>query len=163
MHLSMTTRDDHYDGHEDDDDDNDHPLITIGRIFQARVDESAGRAVVRAGSAWLERDWDGVADALGEASKALSKQDKIGGATTAPSDDYALRRMWQVMAREFQDISTIEGCSSVGPPASLPNWMSIQEELRRCAAEIMDGDGGKEDARWMEAAATEIDRLMDSI
>jgi hypothetical protein len=136
-----------------DDCDFDHPLCNIGRILQNRFDDSTGKTLSRSGSAWLAKDWDGVTVALGEASQTIFQYLR----ETSVSADAI--RLWTVIAEELEDISTIEGCSSMGPPASIPNWVSIQSTLRRLAA--LDSSNGQGD--WMEEAATEIDRLPDYI
>jgi hypothetical protein len=130
-----------------------HPLCNIGRILQHRFDDNTCKTFSRSGSAWLAKDWDGVTVALEEASLAIFQHLR----ETSVSGDAT--RLWTVIAEELKDISTIEGCSSMGPPTSIPNWVSIQSTLRTLAA--LDSSNGQGD--WMEEAATEIDRLLDSI
>jgi hypothetical protein len=154
LFLSRMTND-----NNDDDCDFDHhhyrhhPLTNIGAILQNRLDDHVGKAFIQSGSAWLAKDWDGVTVALEEASLAISHYLRE---SCASADAIQL---WTLIAQELKDISTIEGCSSVGPPASIPNWVSIQAMLRRLAA----SDFSKSQDGWLEKAATEIDRLIDSI
>jgi hypothetical protein len=138
----------------DEDCENDpHPLTNIGAILQNRI-EDVGNAFALSGSAWLAKDWDGVTGALGEASSAISHH-----VLCDPCASADVVQAWTLIAQELKDISTIEGCSSVGPPASIPNWVSIQSTLRRLAAT----DSRNTSVDWMERAIAEIDRLLDSI
>jgi hypothetical protein len=103
-----------------EDEENRHPLISIGKVLAAKVDVDFGNHFVEAGEAWSSGDWDGVTDAIEKASDVLDKY-----ITTTTS-----KEMWQSIQQELEDISTIEGCCSVGPPASIPNWISIHESLQ---------------------------------
>jgi hypothetical protein len=133
-----------------------HPLTNIGAILQDKLDDHVGAAFAQSGSAWLEKDWEGVTVALEEASLAISQHIRD---TTSLSADAILP--WPLIAQELKDISTIEGCSSVGPPASIPNWLSIQAMLRSFAASDSQSSIKQDD--WVEKVAIEIDRLVDSI
>ncbi|KAG7343260.1 hypothetical protein IV203_021205 [Nitzschia inconspicua] len=129
----------------------DHPLIQIGTLIQDRLDENIGATIQNAGMAWLDKDWKGVTESLGQTATALTDFTR-----TDTRGDCDLHPLWRLVAQELEDISTIEGCSSVGPPASIPNWLAIQDGLRSTASPT------SKDARWMEMAATEIDNLIDS-
>jgi hypothetical protein len=137
----------------DENDGADHPLNAIGSIFQEELDdESVGKNFQQAGLAWADKDWGGVTDSLGQAAVALSD---YAEKTPAAASTDTPPLLWQRIAQELQDISTIEGCSSVGPPASIPNWVAIQEELRSSI--------GDNELEWANSVNEEIDRLLDSI
>jgi hypothetical protein len=99
----------------------DHPLVDLGILMSHIIDTSVGETFAQAGQAWAAKDWGGTTKALGEASKALQ--------ACADGDGNISAQAWQMIATELEDISNIEGCSSVGPPASIPNWIAIQELL----------------------------------
>lgn len=143
-------------GIEDNDQQQHHPLMEIAVLLADRVDQQICTRILHAGRAWLDKDWDGVTASLGEAADALTSYLEIQvGVEEAPA---STTKMWQVIAQELQDISTIEGCSSVGPPASIPNWLAIQEVLQSMAAE-----SSREDSKWMEDAAAAIDTSVEGI
>ena len=120
----------------EEDDAIDHPLIDLGTVF-LDLDDTVGNHLIQAGQAWAANGWDGTTVPLAEASEALQDyQDK--------NDP----QLWRDIALELEDVGSIEGCSSVGPPASIPNWIAIQELL---------SDAGEEEL------ASIVGRLVDSI
>jgi len=112
-------------------------LIAAGTHFKA-IDENVGNSMIRVGEAWNSittgnKEWSDVAEALEEVSTAfwdvLSKKGNI-----PPT----LASICRSVAQELEDISTIEGCSSIGPATSIPNWIAIHGYLE-AAAEAYKG------------------------
>jgi hypothetical protein len=136
-----------------DDDIPINPLIRAG-VQVKFVDVDVGNALIAAGRAW-STDWSVVTESLEEASTILlllssstlssssssSSSDTLLAATTKSSSSSTnsvitpapslLPELWRAIAVELKDISTIEGCSSVGPPSSIPNWMTIHDLLEK--------------------------------
>lgn len=156
LFLSSSSDDHDGGGSRDDDYQQQHPLIVIATLLADRVDQQFGTYIHHAGRAWLNKDWNGVTASLAEAADTLTicLGTRVGG-EDAPA---STAKIWQVIAQELYDMSTIEGCFSVGPPASIPNWLAIQDVLQSVAAE-----SSREDSTWMEDAAEEIDKLVECI
>ncbi|KAG7337467.1 hypothetical protein IV203_018558 [Nitzschia inconspicua] len=49
-----------------------HPLIRIGTLLQDQLDEHIGATIQNAGVAWLDKDWKGVTESLGQAATAFT-------------------------------------------------------------------------------------------
>jgi hypothetical protein len=179
-----------------------HPLMRAGAQMKG-IDGEVGDALVAAGRAWSTNDdWSLVAESLGVASSALLSLSKkvaaAGGRNAASADDGVaqdqddsvnnnsssssrrpprLGPLWEAMAVELQDVSTIEGCSSIGPPSSLPNWIAIHDLLEKAvddsAEEGQDGSSivskGKDEDDFaaihsiLKRTGEAINDLIDSI
>ena len=138
----------------DDRDTSIHPLVEIGRLLQSVLHDDGDEIATcfcLAGVSWEDGEWDAVTEALGKASSLIQHQSV---ATTT-------NEMWKSISLELEDISSIEGCCSVGKPASTPNWMTIQELLQDGGAGISDDDLDSADAS--ADIIKEIDRLLDTI
>ena len=98
-------------------------LVRAGELL-SNVNENAGDALIRAGQAWSV-DWNDVTVALEDASQVFYTM----------KDDNLL---YESIAQELEDASTIEGCISIGPPSSAPNLIAIQDHLEALA----DADEG---------------------
>eukprot|EP00539_Tryblionella_compressa_P007509 CAMPEP_0178774292 /NCGR_PEP_ID=MMETSP0744-20121128/23571_1 /TAXON_ID=913974 /ORGANISM="Nitzschia punctata, Strain CCMP561" /LENGTH=154 /DNA_ID=CAMNT_0020431173 /DNA_START=93 /DNA_END=556 /DNA_ORIENTATION=+ len=151
------------DGNEDS---SHHPLISVGNLLVDQLDESVGTAMIHAGEAWSSGDWEGVAESVERASIAAALDEYL----SSDSDKNMTTKeeiLWQSIARELADMSTIEGCSSVGPPASIPNWISIQEYLMANipADELNDSDEDRshDESILLKSICNEIESLIDSI
>lgn len=109
----------------EDEDESKNGLVVAGEVFlsSSAIHHEAGQALIRAGQAWTT-DWDDVTDAFADASRAFSRQGYV------------------VVAYELEDASTIEGCTSVGPPSSAPNLIAIKEQF-----ETLDTEEFREAAR----------------
>jgi hypothetical protein len=95
-------------------------LVVAGECL-LDVSKSAGEALIRAGRAWA-MDWDEVTEELAEASQDFYK--------------IAVKNsLYESIAQELEDASTIEGCTSVGPPSAVPNLIAIKEHLKEIAEE----------------------------
>jgi hypothetical protein len=137
----------------------------MGTIVAADIDKDLGHHFMEAGEAWSLGDWGGVTAALEQASTSLDKYITTLSSAT-PSE-----QMWRTIQQELEDISTIEGCSSVGPPASIPNWISIQESLRSVAkassiATVTTGEDDHDDDKARETIHKlyqAVKELIDSI
>ena len=76
-----------------------------------------------------------------------------------------------VMAEQFQDMSTIEGCMSIGPPSSIPNWIEIQtvfvklaeqeQEQEQQQEEESDGDDENRSSTAFRQIANELEKLIE--
>jgi hypothetical protein len=134
-----------------------HPLVQIGIIFKEEVDTKVGNAIIRAGEFWSVGEWGGVTECLKEASTAL-RYYVVQNTEVATTETFQL---WQSIAQDLDDISTIEGCSSIGPAASIPNWISIEVSLERVSA---TGTLEEEmDIEVLRNVAIEVNRLVTSI
>lgn len=135
-------------------------LIAAGNYFKG-IDENVGTAMCNAGIAWSS-DWSQVAEALEEASTAF--WDVLSKKNISPK----LQTICRSVAQELEDISTIEGCSSVGPAASIPNWITIHQYLD-AAAQAYEREDAIEDAREeqiydiLKKTSLEIEALIESI
>ena len=132
-----------------------NPLISAGNHFKG-IDEDVGSAMCRAGVAWSS-DWSQVAEALDEASTAF--WDVLSKKNISPK----LQNICRSVAQELEDISTIEGCSSVGPVASVPNWITIHQYLEAAAAAY---EGDQEDQKIyniLKKCSLEVEALIESI
>jgi hypothetical protein len=87
----------------------------------------AGTCLVDAGSQW-ESDWDAVRDSMSDAAKAFYDiSDVFGSANIDESLELAL--LFERIGKELEDISDISGCTSIGPPCSCSNLLSVEEHL----------------------------------
>lgn len=109
----------------EDQDESKNGLVVAGEVFlsSSAIHHEAGGALIRAGQSWTT-DWDDVTDAFADASRAFSR---LG---------------YDLIAYELEDASTIEGCTSVGPPSSAPNLIAIKEQF-----ETLDTEEFREAAR----------------
>ncbi|CAB9514245.1 expressed unknown protein [Seminavis robusta] len=130
-------------------------LITAGHYFKG-IDDDVGNAMINAGKAWTT-DWSLVAEALDEAASAfwdtLSKKNLPAG----------LQTICRSVAQELEDISTIEGCSSVGPASSLPNWIAIHGYLESAAKAYEDDQEHQHIYKILILTSQEIEALVESI
>jgi hypothetical protein len=107
-----------------DNDNNDiserkHPLFQLAELIPVECQE-ASRCFESAALAWESgEDWSAVAEALGETAQAF-QQDGNNCFSSFVSG---------VIIEELYDISTIEGCMSLGPATSIPNWMAIRDDF----------------------------------
>jgi hypothetical protein len=142
------------DNDKDVDEDTNNHLITAGYHFQG-IDEDVGNAMIHAGKAWTT-DWSQVAEALDLAAHAfwdtLSKKNLPAG----------LQTICRSVAQELEDISTIEGCSSVGPATSLPNWIAIHGYLESAAKAYEDSED-QHIYNILTKTSREIEQLIESI
>lgn len=106
-----------------DDEKERNGLVVAGELL-ADVSENAGAALIRAGQAWTV-DWSEVTEAFEVASQEFYKM-------------VDTNKLYESIAEELEDASTIEGCTSVGPPSSVPNLIAIKEHLEAISNE---GDG----------------------
>lgn len=144
---------------DEEDDESTNHLVAAGHCFKG-IDENVGHAMIKAGLAWTS-DWSEVAEALEEASTAfwdvLSKKD------ISPT----LQTICRSVAQELEDISTIEGCSSIGPATSIPNWIAIHRYLEEAAAaykglEDTEDEKGKAIHIVLTKTSFEIEQLIES-
>ena len=130
-------------------------LITAGHYFKG-IDENVGNAMIRAGMAWTT-DWSQVAEALDKAAHAfwdtLSKKNLPAG----------LQTICRSVAQELEDISTIEGCSAVGPATSLPNWIAIHGYLESAAKAYQHSSEHQRIYNSLTNTSREIEHLIESI
>lgn len=87
----------------------------------------AGHAFIKAHEAWTY-DWDDVTVEFLDASKQFYQI-----STCYQSHDKSLQILYENIARELEDASTITGCLSVGPPASVPNLEAVRDSLYEVA------------------------------
>lgn len=96
-----------------------HAFCVAGEAMLMQDDDdallqSAANSLIEAGNAWAT-DWEQVTFACADAAEALS----IEG--------------FEQIADELRDISEIGGCSSVGPPSSVPNLEQLQRHFEEMA------------------------------
>lgn len=116
-------------------------LVVAGECL-LDISSDAGGALIRAGRAWTV-DWGDVTEELAEASQGFYKiVDR--------------NRKYESIAQELEDASTIEGCTSVGPPSAVPNLIAIKERLE----EISEEGGG--DSGPARKAAEALDGLIET-
>ena len=85
--------------------------------------QSAGDALLQAHDSWTF-DWTEVTMALADAATSFSKiSDQFSESNSAASD------LYQKISQELEDASNISGCSSIGPPSSVPNLEAIRNYL----------------------------------
>jgi len=145
----------------DDEVEDDNHLIKAGTYFKD-IDEDVGNAMCRAGVAWSS-NWSQVAEALDEASKAF--WDVLSKKNISPT----LQGICRSVAQELEDISTIEGCSSIGPASSVPNWIAIHGYLNEAAAaygqKVKETNEEKDQKTFaiLTKISQEIEALIESI
>jgi hypothetical protein len=91
-----------------------HPLIISGETLLELNDEALAppaQALMKAGHAWSV-DWEEVTYACADAADAFGKLENF-----------------QRIAQELRDVSSIRGCTSVGPASSVPNLIQLQSEF----------------------------------
>lgn len=110
-----------------------------------------GSSLSRAGEAW-STEWTDVTEELYDASKTMSK---IATAETDPERN----ELYSLAAYELESIATIEGCISMGPPASVPNLI----ELRVIFSKIADSFEDPRSSESFRNAAVAIDGLVDDM
>jgi hypothetical protein len=130
------------------------PLSSFGRILQQIVNlmtvvnshthpRDISDAFQRADIA-LTEDWDLVKDAMHDAAMLIASG--IGrrnvpsgsepGSSLVAAKNRFLVQMFVTIKEELDDISTIEGCTSLGPPSSIPNFVNIQESIQSTIQDI---------------------------
>ncbi|KAL7523968.1 hypothetical protein ACHAXR_000383 [Thalassiosira sp. AJA248-18] len=87
----------------------------------------AGTNLVSAGESWAT-DWDAVRDSMEHASTAFYDISDVFGSANI-DESMPLGVLFESIGRELEDISSISGCSSVGPPCSVPNLLAVEEHL----------------------------------
>ena len=134
---------------EDDDEEESNPLKSAGLSFQSASTKSlgmlfyniggmdhkeiqalllqAGTHLVNAGSAWTT-DWDMVRDSMYSASQSFYDISNVFGSANI-DESLELGTLFEQIGSELEDISNIGGCTSVGPPCSSPNLLSVEECL----------------------------------
>lgn len=131
-------------------------LVRAGNLLKG-INERAGSAICRAGNCWTS-DWSEVAEALEDAANAFWEMSKKG---ISPK----LQNICRSVAQELEDISTIEGCTSVGPVTSVPNWIEIQDYLSSAAADFESGtdDRDKHIFDVLKKTGREVENLIETI
>lgn len=97
-----------------------HPFIASGEALLSLEDDalqSPAQALIQAGNAWA-LDWEEVTFACSDAAEAFGK---VTG--------------YEKVAEDLQDLSLIGGCTSVGPPSSVPNLLDLQRHFKELAGE----------------------------
>ena len=87
----------------------------------------AGTHLVEAGESWTT-DWDSVRESMGSASQAFYDISNVFGSANI-DESMPLGTLFENIGRELEDISSISGCTSVGPPCSVPNLLAVEEHL----------------------------------
>ena len=87
----------------------------------------AGTHLVEAGESWTT-DWDSVRDSMESASQAFYDISNVFGSANI-DESMPLGTLFENIGRELEDISSISGCTSVGPPCSVPNLLAVEEHL----------------------------------
>jgi hypothetical protein len=98
--------------------DSKHPFIASGEALLSLEDDALqtpAQALIQAGNAWTS-DWEEVTFACADAAEAF---EKVSG--------------YEKVADDLQDLSLIGGCSSVGPPSSVPNLLDLQRHFKELA------------------------------
>ena len=106
----------------------------------APVFQMAGRAFLEAHKAWTV-DWDDVTVAFLDASQhfhqiSIYYDDSDATGANSVND---IGKLYESIAAELEDASTITGCLSVGPPSSVPNLEAVRGylyELAKLSASI---------------------------
>ena len=137
--------------------DAESSMIRAGNLLKG-INEDAGSAICRAASSW-SRDWSKVAEALEEAAHAfwdISKKEDL-----SPK----LQNICRSVAQELEDVSTIEGCTSIGPATSVPNWIEISSYLNSAAADFEKGkdDRDKKYFDILQKTGKEVEIFIESI
>ena len=87
----------------------------------------AGTHLVEAGESWTT-DWDSVRESMESASQAFYDISNVFGSANI-DESMPLGTLFENIGRELEDISSISGCTSVGPPCSVPNLLAVEEHL----------------------------------
>ena len=87
----------------------------------------AGTHLVEAGESWTT-DWDSVRNSMASASQAFYDISNVFGSANI-DESMPLGTLFENIGRELEDISSISGCTSVGPPCSVPNLLAVEEHL----------------------------------
>ena len=130
-------------------------LVAAGNYFKG-IDENVGNALCQAGIAWSS-DWSQVAEALEEASTAF--WDVLSKKNISPT----LQTICRSVAQELEDISTIEGCSSIGPASSIPNWIAIHGYLEEAAAAYEESRDQEEKDQAIYEILTKTSREIEKL
>jgi len=141
--------DGNYETTAEDFDDSVNPLQSAGLSFISASDKSlgmlfyniggmdhkeiqalllqAGTHLVEAGESWTT-DWDSVRESMESASQAFYDISNVFGSANI-DESMPLGTLFENIGRELEDISSISGCTSVGPPCSVPNLLAVEEHL----------------------------------
>lgn len=98
-----------------------HPFILSGDTLSSFNDDHltpAAQALIQAGNAWTT-DWEEVTYACADAADVLQN---VEG--------------YEKVASALHDLSEIGGCTSVGPPSSVPNLLELQLYFKEMAKDI---------------------------
>ena len=87
----------------------------------------AGTHLVEAGESWTT-DWNSVRNSMASASQAFYDISNVFGSANI-DESMPLGTLFENIGRELEDISSISGCTSVGPPCSVPNLLAVEEHL----------------------------------
>jgi hypothetical protein len=87
----------------------------------------AGTHLVEAGESWTT-DWNSVRESMESASQAFYDISNVFGSANI-DESMPLGTLFENIGRELEDISSISGCTSVGPPCSVPNLLAVEEHL----------------------------------
>ena len=87
----------------------------------------AGTYLVAAGESW-DKDWNDVRDSCADAAEAFYDISNVFGSANI-DESIPLGTLFEKIGRELEDISDISGCTSVGPPCSVPNLLAVEEHL----------------------------------
>jgi hypothetical protein len=119
--------------------------------------QSAGDALLQAHDSWTV-DWTEVTMALADAATSFSRiSDHLSESNSAAS------HLYQKIAQELEDASNISGCTSIGPPSSVPNLEAIRDYLLKLS-ELEDEDVHSPAASThLLEAFNSIARLIESI
>lgn len=109
----------------------------------------AGQALVQSATAW-DNEWADVTMGFSEASACFYS-------LAEEEQESCVKDLYTGVADELEDASTIQGCTSVGPPSSIPNLVEIQ----RLFLDLSSSE--HKDLTFFRNAANAIGRLIDEI
>jgi hypothetical protein len=105
-----------------------------------RLLKDAGDSLSEIGEYWTE-SWEAVTYAAEDASSVFLALAKLQGQTQP-----GLARLYSGSANELREISSIVGCTSVGPPTAAPNLEGLSRNLQEAAKYVEQcGDDCSED------------------
>ena len=97
-----------------------HPLFKLADLIPVECQE-ASDCLRQAASHWTCEacEWSEIAESLEQAAQAFQHDDNNCFSSFST----------EILIDELYDISTIEGCMSLGPATSIPNWIAIRDEF----------------------------------
>lgn len=87
----------------------------------------AGSSLLSAGKAW-DTNWDDVTYAMEDASKAFYDISNVFGSANI-DESLELALSFESIGDELREISSISGCTAIGPPSSCGNLFAIEKHL----------------------------------